>query len=239
MDSIVIQAKTVIAMNTSAPDLSLPRLMQLVSPSLPIGSYTYSQGIEWAVESGWISSADDLQKWLGGLLEVNMYYLELPVLKRMLEAWSKSDSGAIKYWNEYLLASRETCELREEEVNRARAYYRVLASLEQQAIEHESILITSQLACYSYACQLWQIGYQQAAQGLLWSWLENLVLSAVKIIPLGQTDGQRVIFNLASTISDIVTSAEAIHDDDIGASSMALAIASAQHESQYTRLFRS
>jgi urease accessory protein len=239
MDSIVIQPKTVTAMHTSSSDLALSRLMQLVSPSLPIGSYTYSQGIEWAVESDWINNADDLQKWLSGLLEVNILYLELPILRRMMEAWSKGDTDTIKQWNEYLLASRETSELRSEEVNRARAFYRVLASLEQQAIEYEPILITSQSACYSYACHLWQIGYQQAGQGLLWSWLENLVLSAVKIIPLGQTDGQRVIFNLASTISDIVTRAEAIRDDDIGASSMALAIASAQHETQYTRLFRS
>lgn len=220
-------------------DLSLPRLLQLVSPSLPIGSYSYSQGIEWAVEAGWITTVNDLQKWLAGLLEANIVYLELPVLKRMLNAWSKCDTDSIVHWSNYLLASRETRELREEEINRARAFYRVLVSLEQQAIEHESILITSQLACYSYACQQWTIGFQQAAQGLICSWLENLVLAAVKIIPLGQTDGQRAIFDLSSKIPDIVAEADAVNDDDIGASSMALAIASAQHESQYTRLFRS
>ena len=68
-------------------DLALTRLMQLISPSLPIGGYSYSQGIEWAVETGWISTADDLYQWLEGLLNTNMRYLELPVLQRMLKAW--------------------------------------------------------------------------------------------------------------------------------------------------------
>lgn len=240
MVSIATLPEVIIVMNISdSSDLALSRLLQLVSPSLPIGGYSYSQGIEWAVEAGWISNADDLKKWLGGLLEVNMTQLELPVLRRMLDAWSNSDTSAVLYWSDYLLASRETFELREEEVNRARAFYRVLVSLEPRAAEYETVLIKSQHACYSYACQNWRISYQAAAHGLVWSWLENLVLSAVKIIPLGQTDGQQVIFNLSSLISDIVAEAETISDDNIGASSMALAIASAQHESQYTRLFRS
>ena len=220
-------------------DLSLTRLLQLISPALPIGSYAYSQGIEWAVESGWISDRHDLQEWLDGLLKTNMLYLELPILKRMIDAWSNRDPGSLLHWNEFLVASRETFELRFEESSRARAFYQLLCSLQADAVGHEAILLRSQSACYSFACQRWNIDFERAACGMLYSWLENQILSAVKIIPLGQTAGQQVTFALASTLPAIVDRAAEITDDDIGASSMALAIASSQHETQYTRLFRS
>lgn len=227
-------------MNTNAqPALALTRLMQLISPSLPIGGYTYSQGIEWAVEAGWIGTDEDLRQWLGGIMRTNMLYLEVPILKRMMEAWAKQEFDRLDYWNEYLVASRETRELRLEETNRARAFYELLKSLEASASHFQPVLRRSQLACYSFACDRWGIAFDQAASGFLWSWLENLVLSAIKIIPLGQTAGQQVTFDLGAMIPSIVTGAEAVTDDDIGASSMAVAIASARHESQYTRLFRS
>jgi urease accessory protein len=238
--AINIHTEAVMPMTISMhDDLSLVRLFQLVSPTLPIGAYSYSQGIEWAVEAGWISDENDLEQWLAGLLETNMVYLELPLLKRMIEAWDTLDKNALEHWNEYLLASRETLELRLEETNRARAFYRVLSSLDVQACEYKPILVMTQIACYSYACQSWNIGSHQAAYGLSWSWLENLVLCAVKIIPLGQTAGQQILFKLSAMIPAVIAQADDIADDDIGASSMALAIASAQHETQYTRLFRS
>lgn len=101
------------------------------------------------------------------------------------------------------------------------------------------ILRQSHIAGYSFACERWGIDSERAACGWLWSWLENLVLSAVKIIPLGQTAGQQIIFSLGAFIPEVVAAAEAVADDEIGASSMALAIASARHETQYTRLSRS
>jgi urease accessory protein len=168
-----------------------------------------------------------------------MLYLELPLLKRMMTAWAREDDKTIQHWGEYLLASRETAELRLEESNRARAFYQILSSLDDTVHDSDITLFKTQLACFSYACQSWKISFDRAAFGLLWSWLENLVLSAVKIIPLGQTDGQTLIFRLSSLIPQLVDQANNIADDDIGASSMALAIASAQHESQYSRLFRS
>ncbi len=227
-------------MNTDMQnDLALARLMQLISPSLPIGGYSYSQGIEWAVDAGWIGTGDDLYQWLEGLLKTNMLYLELPILKRMLEAWTEADLDSLRDWNECLVASRETSELRLEETNRARAFSQLLVSLDPEAREIDPTLWSTQTACYSFACQRWDIEFDAAGYGLLWSWLENLVLSAVKIIPLGQTDGQKTIYALSSLIPSIVKQAANVADDDIGASSMALAIASAQHETQYTRLFRS
>ncbi|MDJ0880534.1 MAG: urease accessory UreF family protein [Gammaproteobacteria bacterium] len=219
--------------------LKLSRLLQMVSPSLPIGAYTYSQGIEWAVEQGWIATEQDLIEWLEGLLNNTMVYLELPVFIRMLQAWQQDDQDTLRYWNEYLLASRETAELRQEEVNRARAFSEILFSLHPAAQAKALTLRLSQHSCLSYACHVWHIDRQQALVALVWSWLENLVLSAVKIIPLGQTAGQQVVFQLSERLPDITRKAQSVTDADIGASSMALAIASSQHETQYTRLFRS
>lgn len=225
-----------LAMNT---DIKLIRLFQLISPSLPIGSYTYSQGIEWAVEQGWVQDENELQEWLTSILQTTMLYLDVPLLIRFIKAWSENDKAALDRWNEYLLASRETAELRLEESNRARAFSQVIISLDPGASEVKQQLLQSQHACFSYACCRWDIPVEHACTGMLWSWLENQVLSAVKIIPLGQTAGQQLLFKLAGSIPQIIQQAQTIKDDHLGASPMALAIASSRHETQYTRLFRS
>jgi len=220
-------------------DASLARLFQLISPSLPIGGYSYSQGVEWAVEQGWISNEVEAQEWLNGLLHTNMLYVDLPVLLRMMRAWNSGDEQALARWNEYLLASRETAELRQEEVHRARAFTDVLINLEQSAASVRPLLLKTQHACFSFACVRWGIAPQQASYGLLWSWLENLTLAAVKIIPLGQAAGQRILFNLSQQFVQIIGQALQLEDDDLGASCMAQTIASCRHETQYSRLFRS
>ena len=220
-------------------NMALSRLFQLISPSLPIGGYTYSQGIEWAVESGWIKTEQDVKSWLHGLLDTTILYQELPLLLRLMQAWSDDDLSKVSEWNDWLMASRETYELREEEKNRARAFTKVILSLDEKAEAVETHLNQTQLACFSYACTKWQIDQQQACYGFVWSWLENLVLSAVKIIPLGQTAGQRLIFELSESVPEIIQQASQLKDEEIGCSSMALSIASARHETQYTRLFRS
>ena len=221
----------------SAP-LALARLLQLSSPSLPVGAYSYSQGIEWAVESGWIDSRESLCRWLADLAESSLAHLELPILRRLLAAWSADDIDTVARWSETLLASRETRELRDEERQRARAFGAWLHALEPAA-GHRELLETTQLTGYALACRRWGIGYREAATAWLWSWCENAVLAAVKIVPLGQTDGQKAIFELSARIPGLVERAAALEDAEIGAGAMALAIASARHETQYTRLFRS
>lgn len=230
----------VIALADTMPtELALNRLFQLISPSLPIGGYTYSQGIEWAVEEGWITNEADLSQWIGGLLQSNLLYLELPVLLRMQRAWSIGDVDQLRRWNAYLVASRETRELRDEERHRARALYQVLLALDEGVTQWRELIEHSQHAGFSYACQHWQIDEATALQGFAWSWMENLVLAAVKIIPLGQSAGQRLLFELSDPLSKTVQASLEIEDVDIGASSMAMVIASASHELQYSRLFRS
>ena len=221
-------------------DLAQLRLMQLVSPSLPVGAFTYSQGIEWCVEAGWVKDAETLESWLSDLLHTSMQQMEIPVLIRMLHAWSENDTTSLEHWCELSMASRETAELRLEERNRATALFRILSSLDVAQIEtYESIIKSSQAAGYAYASKAWNIPTHQACLGYVWSWLENLVIAAVKLVPLGQTDGQKILMNLSGQVDAVIKRAEKLTDEEVGSSSPALAIASAQHETQYTRLFRS
>lgn len=223
-----------------AGDLPLVRLMQLISPSLPIGSFTYSQGIEWAVEAGWVNSLDSLQAWLHSQLHSSVQQVDIPIVSRLYQAIAQQDLALVQYWIDYLQASRETHELLLEEQNRGRALVDLLIALELPlAREWRTQLAQSQAAAFALAAVQWQIPLEQAAYGYVWSWLENVVLAAVKLIPLGQTQGQRCLYALSAQIPWHVEQGLALEDDAIGAALPALAIASSRHETQYTRLFRS
>ncbi len=225
---------------TSTSDLATLRLMQLVSPSLPVGGFTYSQGIEWAVEAGWISDAETLEAWLRDLLRDSLARVDVPVLARLYHACRADDLDQLRHWSDVLIASRETAELRAEEANRGRALTDLLVSLQVPgAAEWRETLSATQAAGFALAAVRWQVTLRDAALGYVWSWMENLVLAAVKIIPLGQTAGQQLLQRLIAAVPAVVDGALESDDDAIGASAPALAIASSQHETQYTRLYRS
>jgi urease accessory protein len=221
-------------------DLAEIRLMQLISPALPIGAFTYSQGLEWAVEVGWINGEDSLKDWLTGQMEDGLAHLDLPILRRLYEACVAQDLEALAFWADYLLASRETRELRLEENQRGRALTRLLIDLGiDRAEEWRKVLQQCQAAGFALVCTVWNIPMRRALLGYAWGWLENQVAAAIKLIPLGQTSGQRVQLELSTGLPDIVDLGLALADSAIGSSAPALAIASSYHETQYTRLFRS
>ena len=222
------------------------RLQQLISPSLPIGAFTYSQGMEWAVESGWISNAESLHSWLDSILSGTMISMELPLLLRLADCIENDDAQGCHEWATYLLSCRETSELRAEEQQRGQAFTTLLDKLPEAAAWPElqdsswrDVMELTQLAGFALACKKWSIRREDMLRGYLWSWLENMVIGAVKLIPLGQSDGQRVLFRFTDVLSQACHEAFNIEDDDIGASSPAQAIASSLHETQYCRLFRS
>jgi urease accessory protein len=228
-------------MNTITTNpLAQLRLLQLVSPSLPVGAFTYSQGLEWAVECGWVKNADDLRAWVGDLMHTAMARLELPVLLRLHAAVSAGDNGQLETWTRYLIASRETRELREEEHNRGRALAALLPQLQIPVTpEQQPLAKGCQLTSFALAAHHWGIPLKEASAGYLWGWLENMVLAGVKIIPLGQTAGQQLIAELTEAIPGLVEQALDLEDEEIGTSCTAQAIASSRHESQYTRIYRS
>ncbi len=228
------------------PDSSLPglRLLQLISPTLPTGAFTYSQGMEWAVECGWLKNERDTRHWLQSVLNGSLQYLELPVLVRLYQAADSKDRDSFQHWSRWLYASRETHELRDEEKQRARALFTVLRKLPHSdywpELENwQQALFCSQLAGYALAANHWHISLKDLLTGYTWSWLENAVAVAVKLVPLGQTEGQCLLYELSTEIGTLVECATALEEEEIGASTPALAIASSLHENQYSRLFRS
>ena len=219
------------------PDL---RLYQLISPTLPIGGFTYSQGLEWAVEAQWVKDAETLERWLEGILKYSIASLELPVLLRLQHAFHSGDQMGAKRWCQFLIASRETSELRKEERQRGAALAKLLPNLDISTPDGMTETIpASQLCGIALAAMHWDIEPQKTLVGYSWSWLENSVMAGVKLIPLGQTQGQQILFRLSEQVPAIVEQAQKIEDHDVGSCTPALAIASSCHENQYTRLFRS
>jgi urease accessory protein len=226
--------------NTPIEALPLLRVLHLASPSLPVGAFTYSQGLEWAVEAGWVKTEDEMEAWLKSLLADTLPGTDIALLGRMHRACDAGDANALARHCDTLCALRETAELRLEESHRGRAMSRLLADLGLPiSAAWQKTLARTQLAGFAMAATHWHIPLETAANAWTWSWLENLALAAVKIIPLGQTAGQRVLHRLAPAIPPAVQQGLQLPEEAIGASAPAQAIASSRHETQYTRLFRS
>jgi urease accessory protein len=216
----------------------LLRLLHLASPALPIGGFHFSQGLEYAVTRGWVNDESSASEWIAGLAESVLGRLDLPTLLRLFDAVSTDDRASLQRWNALLIASRETAELRAEDLHMGSALAKVL-------IEHELDFASTEVAkptyaaVFAFACQRWNVARSDALSTYAWAWSENQTLAAVKLVPLGQSAGQRIVHRLASAIPSIVRSALAFQDDDIGVGALMQGVSSALHETQYTRLFRS
>ena len=223
-------------------DLSLLRLMQLSSAALPVGGYSFSQGLEFAIDSEWLSSNKDVEAWIGAVLVESIAKVDLPLLMRLMQALEKKEFAQFHQWNSTVLACRETAELLLTETAMGEALERLLKSLNTQHLDDvldQPNVKLSFVAGFAIAAHHWSIDTRQAMAGYLWSWLENQVAAATKLVPLGQTTAQQLLISLGENISDILTIAEKIDDADIGSSLPGLSMASSFHEEQYSRLFRS
>ena len=224
-------------------DRRLVRLLQLASPTLPVGAYSYSQGLESAVEAGIVQDARSAEAWIAGLLEHSMARMEAPVFLRLTDAWQRDDTQAVGDWNTLLLASRETAELRAETAQMGYSLARLLidiGDLDERSLAALRALEECTFATvFALATARWGISRADALLAYLWAWLENQVMAAVKSVPLGQTDGQRLLHAIGGRLDDIAARAAALDDDDLGSFVPGLALLSSRHETQYSRLFRS
>ncbi|WP_018719157.1 urease accessory protein UreF [Arhodomonas aquaeolei] len=225
---------------TTMPDPATLRLWQLISPTLPVGAYAYSAGLETAVADGAVRDGPGLGDWLAGQAQALLVPVDLPALARLMRAWTAGDAEALGYWTDWLRAARETAELRAEDEHMGRALARLLVSLgENDAGDWDAPGRTSWATLFALAASRWDIGVEDAAAGYLWAWLENQVAAGVKLIPLGQSAGQRVLFELGARAPEWTRAALGLADEALGGSAPGVAIASSRHETQYTRLFRS
>lgn len=202
---------------------NLTQLLQLVSPTLPVGAYSYSQGLEAAVHVGTVKDATSAEQWIADVLELSVSRMELAVLRRQLK-------GPTQEMNDLFLASRETAELRAETVQMGQSLAKLVAEFGINVSITEPALPTA-FAC---AASAWGLDEHDAAVGYLWSWLENQVVAAIKVVPLGQTAGQKILHRLGATL-DAIARREAQWTNLVPG----LAFLSARHETQYSRLFRS
>jgi urease accessory protein len=201
----------------------LARLLQLASPTLPVGAYSYSQGLEAAVDAGIVSDAASAERWIADVLELSVGRIELAVLRSQLEEPTQAT-------NDLFLASRETAELRAETLQMGQSLAKLLSDLGVDVPIREPAMPSS-FAC---AARAWRIAPQSAAVAYLWSWLENQVVATMKAVPLGQTAGQKILLALGGRLDEI-----ARREPQWTNLAPGLAFLSARHEVQYSRLFRS
>lgn len=216
--------------------MSLAKLLQLASPTLPVGAYSYSGGLEAACESGIVNDAASAERWIGDVLEFCIARMEGPILHSLIRSFNEDDASGIQELNARFLASRETAELRAETVQMGYSMKRLFADL---GLGEVPLAEPAFPAAYAYAASQWKIDPDAALQAYLWAWLENQVMAAVKAVPLGQTDGQRILLSLGDLLPALAERAKNMKEQDTGNFAPGLAMLSARHETQYSRLFRS
>ncbi|MEQ5837689.1 urease accessory UreF family protein [Marinobacter sp. NFXS9] len=225
--------------STPVADLSLLGLMQLVSPALPIGAFAWSQGLESAFELGWVSNEAELGDWLEGVLDDGLSRCELPVLIRLQTAWANRDAPALADWNDWLHANRETAELSDEDTRLGSALVRLLTSLDLMPDDGLMPGDAGYVTVFAWAAHRRNVPVRQTLLGFAWAWLENQLAVACKALPLGHTAAQRLTEQLRPSLVKAVDAALVREDDELGPVLPGLALASAHHETQYSRLFRS
>ena len=217
---------------------SLLHLLQFASPALPIGGYSYSQGLETALEEGLVRDADSARAWIARCLDEVVARWDAPVLWRLLKAFAARDGDAVAQWGQCFLASRDTAELRAETVQMGYSLGRLIAEL---GVADTSALGEDVTLPLAFACAVdgLDIPHDEALLAMLFAWVENQVLVCVKSVPLGQVAGQRLLLSLRREIERAALLARSLPDDALSNWAPGLSMLSMRHEVQHGRLYRS
>lgn len=222
---------------------ALLHLLQLSSPSLPVGAYSYSQGLESAIESGVVKDESSARAWIRDMLQHVVARFEAAITWRLLHAFAARDGVAVATWTEHFIAARDTSEMRAETVQMG--YSLAKLAIELKADDTELLAILQQQTvipfptAYAYAAVALQVPFEAALLGMLFSWAENQVLVCVKSVPLGQVSGQRLLLSLQPELETAAQCAQHLADEELSNWSPGLSVLSMQHEVQYSRLYRS
>ncbi|MEN9354225.1 MAG: hypothetical protein RL318_1550 [Fibrobacterota bacterium] len=220
---------------------SLPALLQLASPTLPVGAYSYSQGLEWAVETGTVRDEASARNWIAAVLTRGMARMEGAVVAAAMDAASRGDAQELGRIDERFLRGRETSELLRETLQMGFSMRSVLRDLEPDAarlLEERQEL--SYPVAWAVLASTWEIPLEDAVTAYLWGWCEGQILAAVKAVPLGQAAGQRLFRAMHEPLVQAVQVAMEQGGKRRFTSWLpGLSLASTLHETQYTRLFRS
>lgn len=220
------------------------QLLQLASPALPVGGFSYSEGLEAAVDTGLVHDEASAQAWLLDQLQLNQARAELSVCAQAFEAWANGDMTRIAALNDWLLQTRESRELRLQTEQMGRSlleWLRHKPGVPAGALQQLASLQPAPCWPVAFALAAQQTGapLHEALLAGAFAWAENMVAAAIKAVPLGQVAGQRMLHALGEAIPAAVAAAMALKEEERQAFAPMLAILSAQHEAQYSRLFRS
>jgi urease accessory protein len=229
-------------MSTESAPSGLLQLIWLASPALPIGGFSYSEGLEAAVEQGLVHDEHSATDWVVDQLHLTQSRGDMGVLAQAIPAWQRGDTARLQALNNWVMATRETAEMRLQTEQMGRSLLDWLRNLQQASGDQlqrcASLPVTYPLAM-ALALSLAKTPLDHALQAYAFGWAENMTQAALKSVPLGQSAGQRMLARLALEIPLAVQTAIQITDDDRQAFSPMLAILSARHETQYSRIFRS
>ncbi|HSH72295.1 MAG TPA: urease accessory protein UreF [Methylophilaceae bacterium] len=227
----------------AANRLALSRLLQLASTMLPVGAYSYSQGLEWTIEFGQVHDAATTRIWVAEVLEIYQANFELPVLYRLYQAWQVGDDAKVSEWDMFYKAGRDTAESLAETRQMGYSLCRLLNDLQELPQDFmdklNSLDAPAFPAAYAGVAYTWGVSAQDMLHAYVWSWLENQVAAAMKTVPLGQVAGQKIMLALGEQLPQIVEQAMRLEEYEISNFAPGLTIAGCLHETQYSRLFRS
>ncbi|MNJ99059.1 Urease accessory protein UreF [compost metagenome] len=222
---------------------ALLHLLQLSSPSLPIGAYSYSQGLEAAIENGMVKDEASARRWIIDVLHEVVARFEAPVLWRLLQAFETRDAEAVASWTERFIAARDTSEFRAETIQMGYSLGKLCSDLQLGDADMLALLqAQTELplpTALAYAAVTLRVPAEAALLGMLFSWAENQVLVCVKSVPLGQVAGQRLLLSLQAELEVAAQQAQQLQDEELSNWSPGLSLLSMQHEVQYSRLYRS
>ena len=224
-------------------------LLQLASPTLPVGGYSYSEGLESLVGGGAIADFTSLNNWLLDCLNFGAIRLEAALSIRAYRAIKTEDLDSLIYWNNWGTAAKETEELRQQSWQMGRALVKLFLAMEnsgeielikelEKAVKADSNFCNYAIA-FGLTAAFWQIDLENTVLSYLHSWATNIINAGVKLIPLGQTQGQKLLLNLQPQIISTAREVLELKDDDLSSCSWGLSLASMVHETEYSRLFRS
>lgn len=219
---------------------SLLAALHLASPALPVGGFAYSQGLEQAIEDRWVTDMEQAYVWIRDGLLLNLARQELPWWLHCYEAASQQQWEVLLEGNQQLGALRETAELRLESLQMGYSMAKLFTQWPSgQVLASLKDVMWSYPAAYAALAACACVEKETALAAYLWSWVENQVLAAIKTVPLGQIEGQQLLHRLKEDIAVACLTAQSIHVSDAGTAAFGLSLASARHETQYSRLFRS